>query len=323
MEWTGTNKARLKELCIAGFKEREIAKILSKELGETVTTASVNTAKSRHGLAKYLLEKDTDIEQYRPIEIPMEDYMICCDLHAPFHSEVWFNRMLAVADRFKMRKLIVAGDLVDFDFAKHWYSDFKIGIDAERRHVEPVIAGMDYFDVVYQLQGNHEHRPNRITEGRIHGIHMMELFGGDVWKKKFIYSIYDRMLIGDSWIVMHPKTYGRNSPRVAVRMTTKYHRHNINTHGHLCGMSFDISGKFLGIDLGNMIDTNKIEYINKHTTDHPVWKNGFGMLKDGHFYHFTDATDWSFCLCKTPSPLHLKTTSPFQYSPASEWGFPC
>ena len=104
------------------------------------------------------------------------------------------------------------------------------------------------------------------------------------------------MKIGSKWMLFHPKSYSQISTSVGKRLAEKFHRNIINTHGHVIGSTYDRSGKFLVVDLGCMLDKRKMGYINLQTTTHPVWQNGFGMLYNGHFYHFTEETDWNFWL---------------------------
>ena len=294
IEWNDDRVARLKELCILGCGTRKLSEILTEEFREIVTIKAVEQAKYRFNFTQYTLEKDFDIKIFKEESLPDGDYMISCDYHSPYHHEVWINRYLSIADIFGIKKSVIIGDLYDMDFAKAWYTDNKKDLDEEAGEVRPVIEALNFFDVNYLVQGNHETRVGRMTDGRIQAKHLYHLFGGEIWAKKFRYSEFDKMRIGDKWLLVHPKSYSQVSPAVARRLAEKYHCNIINSHGHLVGMSYDRSGRFLAVDLGGMFDPDKVEYINMHTTTHPVWKNGFGMIRNGHFYHFTDATDWAF-----------------------------
>ena len=97
-------------------------------------------------------------------------------------------------------------------------------------------------------------------------------------------------------MVVHPQSYSQVATSVAKRLAEKFHRNVINSHGHLLGSTYDRSGKFLCVDLGCMIEKSRVDYINLSTTSHPMWINGFGALLDGHFYHFTPETNWSYWL---------------------------
>lgn len=301
IDWSDPKKlGRLKELKIQGLSNREAGEILQEEWSEKFTITAIENAVYRNDIMKYCIEKDDGIQLYtKELRLdPLQNYMLYCDFHAPYHSELWINRSLVVSEKLGIRVAIIAGDLFDMNFAKHWPVDEHLAeeastdIDTEAYQVNPVIKALDYYDHNYLFRGNHENRVLRMTEGKIQARHLFNLFGGAIWEKKFTYSVYDKLRIGEKWLLLHPKSYRQNSASVAIRMAEKFHRHVINAHGHFIAMRYDVSGDYMGIDLGGMFDKRKVEYINKSTTTHPTWNNGFGVIKDGHFLHFHDNTNW-------------------------------
>lgn len=295
-EWTAVAKARLRNLVIAGLTSPEIAGKLSAELNQEFTINSIEMAKYRFKLSKHFLMKDEKIKTYEELTLPDDNYMISCDEHSPCHSELWINRKLAIAKKFKIKKNIQIGDLFNYQFIMRHYTEEPRDLDKEVEQTEPVIKALNYFDKNYLLQGNHERRIGIQTASLIQAKHLFGLYGAEIWAKKFKYSVYDKMNIGKGWMVVHPQSYSQVATSVAKRLAEKFHRNVINSHGHLLGSAYDRSGKFLAVDLGCMIDKKKVDYINLHTTTHPVWKNGFGMLYNGRFYHFTPETDWDWWL---------------------------
>ena len=301
VKWTDEKKIRIQELLIRGLTRREAAQQLSKEFGEEITWAALSNACDRYGFAKYLLPEDKTIEIYKELTLPYDDYMISCDHHAPYFSELWVNRKLVIADKFGIKKNIEVGDLFDFDFIKMHKpidGEKRLGLDGEVEHCNPLIKALDYFDENNVLRGNHEWRASRYTDSKIQARHLFGIFGAEIWKKKFKYSVYDKMMIGKKWMLVHPQSYSQISGSTAVRLAEKFHRHVLNAHGHFIALRYDRSGKYMGIDLGGMFDKSKISYINLQTTTHPIWNNGFGMIYDGHFYHFHEGTDWKYWLGK-------------------------
>jgi len=302
-EWTERAKERLKELVSMGLQNDKISEIMSEEFNSQITLTSVATARNRYALIKNLISIDNEIDRYEEPRLPDDNYMTCCDLHSPYHSEIYINRLLQIADKFKIRKNIIVGDLFDNDFAK-WAlfkqakdeGETESTLDKEIIRVEPVIQALDYFDENVLITGNHEFRIDRLTGGTIQSRHIMRLFWGDNFARKITVSPYDKMRIGDDWLVVHPGSYSQISGSVALRLADKYHRNILNAHGHFVALRYDRSGEYMGIDLGGMFDINKIEYINKKTTTHPFWNNGFGMIYNGKFYHFHEGTDWNFWL---------------------------
>ncbi len=295
-QWTEDKVKDLKDLKILGFKDVDVSRILSKKYSRDVSISSIVGAKARYGLLKHLLDRDPDIKIYKNLELKDDNYMISCDYHAPYFSELWVNRLLAIADKFKIRKNIIIGDLFDFDFIKHYYEPEQRDLDKEIKYSEPVIKALDYFDENILLQGNHERRIGIQTNSLIQAKHLFGVFGAEIWNKKFKYSDYDKLTIGKSWLCIHPKSYSQISVSVARRMAEKYHRNIINAHGHFVGSGFDRSGKYMAIDLGGMFDDKKVGYVNLSSTTHPAWNLGFGAILNNHFYHFNEMTDFKFWL---------------------------
>jgi len=298
-EWNDYWLKRVERLKINGLTDIEIANVLTEETGHEFTYGMISTTRNRYNITGKYLEIDKEIRFYEADAIPMDDYMVSCDHHSPFYSEVYENRLIAIADRFGIRKHIIIGDLFDMDFIKrHPVSEGEetLGIEREVYHSDPVISLCDYFDENYLITGNHERRVGIQTEAKIQAQHLFGLFGKEVWDNKFRYSVYDKLFIGEDWMVVHPVSYSQISTAVARRLAEKFGKNIINSHGHFVGMTYDRSGKYLAIDLGGMFDIRKIAYINLRTTSHPVWKNGFGMLRDGKFWHFTDETDFNYWL---------------------------
>ena len=302
-DWTKRAIDRLKELVSVGLLNPEIAEIMSKEFDFEITPLAVQNTRSRHVLIKNLISIDNEIDRYEEPRLPDGNYMVSCDYHSPYHSEIWVNRLLQVADRFKIRKNIIVGDLFDMDFAK--WALFKQAkdegeqestLDKEIVRVEPVIQALDYFDKNELITGNHEFRIDRMTGGTIQSRHVMRLFWGDDFARKITVSPYDKMWIGEKWLVVHPRDYSQIGGSVAIRLTEKFNCNAINAHGHFIALRYNRSGQHMGIDLGGMFDIRKIEYINKKTTTHPFWNNGFGMIYNGKFYHFHENSDWDFWL---------------------------
>ena len=296
-DWSGETGRKLRTLTIEGYTVPQIAEKLSLELDQEITISMVNMAKYRLRYMKHLLPQDTSIKIYKELTLPDDNYMISCDEHAPYHSELWINRKLAIAHKFKVTNNIQIGDTLDFDFIKkHPLLDGETRktLDEEFLEAAPSIKALLYFKKNWLMRGNHEFRVSRYTNSLIQAKHLYRIFGEAKWNTDFIYSDYDKLNIGKKWLLLHPKSYSQVSTSVSKKMAEKFHMCVINTHGHLVGMTYDRSGKFLVIDLGCMLDKRKIGYINLQTTTHPTWINGFGMLLDGHFWHFTPETPWKY-----------------------------
>jgi len=88
-DWTKEETRRkLKELCIAGDSASEIAEKFSTEFKQEITISMITNTKNRLGFSQYLLARDPNIKIYKELTLPDDNYMISCDEHAPYHSEL-------------------------------------------------------------------------------------------------------------------------------------------------------------------------------------------------------------------------------------------
>jgi len=299
INWDDRKVSNLKMLTYRGFNSTEISTLMSDHYKEYFSPKAVGQAKNRYKVLTYCLERDKDIRLYTDtLRLPRDNYIVFCDFHSPYHSELWMNRGLAIADNLDIKKCIIAGDLIDNDFIKSWENmDIadQTTLDQQTEGTRPVFEALDYFDQVTLIRGNHETRVNRATDGKIHARHLFEIIGKEIWENKFSYSTYDKLFIGDEWMIVHPRSYSQISGSVAVRLAEKFHRHVLNAHGHFLAMKYDRSGEYMSIDLGGMYDVQKIGYINKFTTTHPCWNNGFAVVTtDDEIHLFHENTDWHY-----------------------------
>jgi hypothetical protein len=294
IHWTQEQLEKLRGLVAEGRTAPEIAALFDRPL------PCVENAIYRycHGIPRGTLEENLDIPLFKgDLKLPMDDYIITADYHSPYYSTLWHNRSLAIAERFGIKKLVVIGDLVEFGFAAYFYSDDKPKIEDEagedKRLIQSMIA---HFEQVYLVKGNHENRLGRNTNGIIKAQALLAEWAGPDYGKRFIFSLYDKLTIGNEWLCVHPKSYSQKAGIASRSLCSKYLKNIINTHGHHVGWNYDPSGKFLAVDLGGMFDPEKVEYINMKTTTHPAWNQGFGMFRNGYFHLFDQQTDWNFWL---------------------------
>jgi len=297
-EWTKEAEAYLRKLRIEGADCPEIIQSMNEKFHRDFTYAQIDQKLTKMKL-RNLVQKIPGIKIYSRPHIPEDNYMISCDYHAPFHSELWVNRLLAVANRFEIKKHIIVGDLFDMDWAKsHPTTDGeqRPGLDGEKEQSDPIVKALLLrFDKNVHICGNHETRPARNVI-RVQFRHVARYLGLDSAKERYSFSEYDQLEVGTKWLLVHPQSYSQISGSVAVRLAEKYHRHVLNAHGHFIALRWDRSGDYLAVDLGGMFDQRKVAYSSLHTTTHPFWNNGFGMIWNGHFYHFHQGTDWRFWL---------------------------
>jgi hypothetical protein len=298
--WNADVMHDVRDMKISGLSFSQIAdKVNAAYPGAAVSRDSAKGAWMRYHSTLDLMERREDVPTYITPELPDDDYMVSCDYHAPYHSELWINRLLMIADKFKIKKHIIIGDLFDMSFASFYRAkdgEKRPSLDEESNACAPVFRALDYFDQNILINGNHEARIGNLTDSKIEARHLFGYFGAEVWEKKFKYYTQAQMDIGKEWTLVHPDSYSQVSASVAVRLAEKFHRNVINAHGHFCAMRFDRSGKYICIDGGGMFDRDRVAYIHTKPTTHPFWNNSFVVLKNGKPFLFHDLTDWHYWL---------------------------
>ena len=298
IQWTPEKIGALKGLAINGYTDPEVVDMLSRKFDIPMTLDAVKSAKRRYRLTN-LLSSANDVKIYCRPRVDEDNYIISCDYHAPYYSVLWVNRLLLLAMKYEIKKHIIVGDLFDMDFAKFFAQmegEEGSTLDKEIEFSDPLLQTLDYFDETILICGNHETRLGRMTNAKIQFRHIQQIFGQRVNAKSRRFIEYDKLEIGDRWLLVHPKSYSQISGNVAIRLAEKYHRHVLNAHGHFTALRFDRSGEYMAIDLGGMFDVQKISYLNLKTTTHPAWNNGFGMIYQGYFHHFHSGTNWDVLL---------------------------
>jgi len=297
--WNEERRRDILELRIRGKTYLEIANELSKKYNRKLNGEMIKRVALSYEIPDQLLNTPDDIKFYDSPVLPMDDYMISCDYHSPYYGELWINRYLTMAQKYGIKKQIVVGDLFDMDFAKsHPITDGeeRSFIDEEEKHSDPLIRALSWFDETWLVCGNHETRISRITEARVQFSQLVSYFCKDLVQKKFNFTVFDKVQIGEKFLLVHPKSYSQISGATAVRLAEKYHKHILAAHGHFCAFRWDRSGKYMGIDIGGMFDQRKIAYVNLLSTTHPAWNPGFSMIYQGFPYLFHGGTDFSFWL---------------------------
>jgi hypothetical protein len=220
------------------------------------------------------------------------DRLIISDVHAPFHSQLWFNRLMKVKDKTGIGKLTIVGDGLDMHSFSGWGGDpAQPWSDESRLASDFVWRVYTEFDEITWIKGNYCDRISRKTDWQMSAedpINAILLkyaakkkitFTYDPDKLKF--SSYPYAWLDDDWMLVHPRSYSRNPMTVARTLALKYQKHIIAAHGHMCGQCYALDGKHVAIDSGGLMDMNKVSYVNLSITTHPCWNNGFIVYRDG------------------------------------------
>ena len=232
------------------------------------------------------------------------DFMLTCDWHIPHFSADMTDKMMRVAKRFKIKRMIIGGDFLNLDTLSTWD-----GRDMEDKTENDITSGawllkgmLKWFDQIYWTVGNHDQRILRsLGYGLDLGALGRMLVGEAVAGERLICSNYAYAILDGRLRVTHPKSYSRKGGAVPAALADKYRMSVVGAHGHHIGMQPSSNKDDVGIDLGGMFDASMIHYITHEDSTHSMWTSAFGMWRHGTFYHFHDnkiLTDWDYWLPK-------------------------
>jgi len=236
-------------------------------------------------------------------KLPWDEFICACDTHSPHLNEKLFHKMLDVAERYKIKNFMHAGDFFDqntfsrFDSEPDDMVDWDYEIDYSRKILQSLKS---VFENVYFFMGSHDVRfwlmllrtgkfSKFDTPFRLCGVDGIET------------SKYRYAEIGKEWRINHPKNVVKVGGLPALRMIAKHNRSIVFGHGHWWGMEKDPSGKHYLIAPGCMVDGRRIAYKSIWDTSHNEWVGGFLLVVDKDKpILFNDDSPWEIYLNAKP-----------------------
>jgi len=288
--WPKERQAELEALREAGITSRDIATMVG--VSEQVASYHLKDVKPLSGMLDILPDYSKEL-----LRIPARPCALTADWHAPYFSQLWLKRLLKVSGKLAVRDLAIVGDFCDFS----WISRFMRketrggGLSMDVKIIFKTLGLLlNVFDDVWWCYGNHEDRLPQKLGGQDMLQASAEAFGSKL-KGRLHMSDMPSMLLGDDWRLEHPKTFSRDGAKIGSMAASIYLKNIACGHGHHFGFKYDVSGRFLGIDLGGMFDVSKQEYLHKTgITTLPQWTPGFWVYRNGKVLPFEDSlTDWA------------------------------
>jgi predicted phosphodiesterase len=233
-----------------------------------------------------------------PLELS-GDFIIVGDVHVPA-TDWQFSRLVGkVADKTNIRRLIIAGDFFNFDFASY----YKVAAPPATWHQERdagrilIHDWLETFTEIYVLQGNHDRRMTNWTAAELDEADAWGMINTSSKIKVTKYSWCQVNSAGVPWRVTHPKSYGRNQLTVASDLANKHACNVIGWHEHHAGIGWDVYGRYVVVNGGSLVDVNKLAYAHLDDSRIAGMKQGFVVLKGGcakvlSRYPFTEWDEW-------------------------------
>lgn len=192
--------------------------------------------------------------KYTKAPVINENCLVLTDLHHPYQDDAFLNDVLDLAYDLKVKAVYLGGDTWDFNFASAYADNPPEGLREER---EAWLRTKEKLDAQFTRKvvgmGNHEDRIAR--NKKLDTVQFVELLVGD---SSYEVSPYYYAKIHGVW-VGHPTT-------AAVEAHTKLSIAEDMPisigHTHHFAMRQSPNGKYLAVQQGCMVDTEKLKYGN-------------------------------------------------------------
>lgn len=248
-------------------------------------------------LDKHKIDYRTLIQDYQDIIAPdlrknilkvdsKNGIIISADYHSPFNSNLWLDRMLKLAKKRDINRLVIGGDFCDFDRLSWWVKrsnseDLAVPLEKELSYTENILERLDeVFDEIYFLGGNHW---LRLMQNITFSISMRRLMGLLDRKDNNNYHFsenYQWLLIDNRLRVTHPFK-SRKLDGTLARDIGILHPDQIMiiAHRHRYFSGFTPDGR-PSVELGWMGDVNRMQYVQHVDSSYYNWVNGFCVWQD-------------------------------------------
>ena len=212
--------------------------------------------------------------------------MVLADVHLPRHDEDFLAEAFSRAEEEQVEAIVFLGDLMDMPtFSKWGRDDWSDNFERELEITEAIIkCALDAANIVYWSQGNHEVRFLRAMESQVSMARLAQLagLGGALDSGRLVVSDHPSMdAFGGSWLLTHPKVYGRQPLVEPGKLATRFQQNIISAHAHHYAMGLDETGTFQVIESGGLFNPKFHRYIQHNVTSHRAWVQGFWILDNG------------------------------------------
>lgn len=279
------------------FTDAEIAEVLAARTGRNVTMSSVRQKRQASGLRKTLNRVPQVFEESKyarydsPPILEADDVLVMGDIEAPFHDAAWCSEVVALAARWGIKDVILAGDFVHFDSISTFAKKMAAGDEGPEPEITDEIVAtakvidtlLDTFDNVLAILGNHEERLTRRLAVRTRTTLLRHLLGYRFEERLEIVPYYHAIIHssdGQKWRVTHPRNTSVIPTRVAARMADIKRMNLIAAHGHDWGHTTSASGYYVAA-CGCCVDPERLSYVALRDNLRPRMQRGAWILRDG------------------------------------------
>lgn len=229
------------------------------------------------------------------------DAVVISDLHLPFTDFDFAMKPIDVAQYYGIKRLIIAGDLVDGNSQNNFKHKVRhIKLSEELRLARDLLSYYaEWFDEIIFEPGNHDDWFMQNHEGNLFIDDFARFLQNPDVVSKLLVTPYDRLTLfsgNEKWVIPHQADFSRYSLSVGNLLSKKFLANVIVPHQHNSAIGFDDYHRFIVIDIGGLHDPKKMEYQALKTTTKPEPDQGFAVVINGRGELWTPdhrLTDWS------------------------------
>lgn len=214
------------------------------------------------------------------------DFAVSSDWHAPLTKYDILHRFLDESHEANLTRLIIAGDLTNQDaLAGHEEKQKDAGLEPEMEHLHYSIdAALDVFDEIVVTLGNHDrHAAQKLQVSFDRSIRMLLADLAPEKLKRIRVTALDSVIVDTErgeWLVCHTRSYSRLPLAYPNKLALRHGMHVAGGHRHHHAIGKAANGKTI-VELGGLMDAERMAYTKRYTNDLPTMCNGYGLLIDG------------------------------------------
>lgn len=218
-------------------------------------------------------------------EIDADRLLVISDLHLPYTSYKFLEKLPKIAKRHKAKQLLIAGDFIDGDSRHHKHRVRRATMSEQLSAARETMGFfLSFVDDVWVLPGNHDEWLTYDAMGEITITDTMRLMVPDGQLSRVHAFPYDRILVnsgGEKWLIPHQAGASADPLRVGRELALKYQTNMITPHQHLSGYGWDKYDRYVVISIGGMHDHNMLDFVQLKTTTMYNMNRGIAVIQNG------------------------------------------
>lgn len=324
IHWTPKEIDQLTSMKSEGYGLKEIAKKMNRSVSSVET--KLNHMR-REGVN--IIPQSTRPVYDQPLKSE-GDAVILSDVEAPFHHADFINRVLDLADAWKIKTLHLNGDLLHFDSLSAWGAEWIPddteanmnnlvefvnslpakykekgtnileqagafgsggGLSDELAESRRVFRNFGMFDSVLVALGNHDDRYLRVLDRALKPKELLVQLDRHHDEKWKIAPYYYTILETEAGLFR--LEHPRNAGRTAaIDLCAQYHCNIIMGHSHRWAVNRDLSGKYWAIQSGHCVDETRLAYVMQRSAKRDAHCLGAVIIRGGHPWVLGEWTKW-------------------------------